>query len=267
MEIISLTQEHFAVVDNDDFDWLFYWKWHYSKDRKQARTGYAGRTQSLGRGKTLHVRMAVEIMKRHGFWQPGCSVCCLNRCGTDNRKENLRCVTRVEIQHLRGRTRKNTSGYTGVIFSQHFGKWLALMKVGEEVLYLGSFSKRDDAICARQEAERTYHGDFQCDPVNVCPLESLGQCVECTERLRTMSLGIIDPQTMWQRKLTTDRIRVYSNHGRWCVVFRGEHLGTFSTEEEAERVYVKAIEKFYGDPEELRELDLGETSGVSSVVF
>ena len=54
----------------------------------------------------------------------------------------------------------NTSGVTGVHWSKRNKRWIAQIWVKGEVISLGSYIHKEDAIKARQEAEDKYYRAF-----------------------------------------------------------------------------------------------------------
>lgn len=80
----------------------------------------------------------------------------INRIKTDNRKENLRFITRSE--NVSNRVLKTKTGKTGVYLSK--GKYIATITYSKKSYYLGSFHNLDDAIKARKEAEMKYYGFY-----------------------------------------------------------------------------------------------------------
>ena len=84
----------------------------------------------------------------------------VNRNKLDNRRENLREITkRNNMLNRNGVISTNTSGYTGVYFSEPRGKWIAQICVDNNPIYLGSFLDKNDAIYARLQAENHYFGE------------------------------------------------------------------------------------------------------------
>ena len=75
MKEIPLTRGKFALVDDEDYEWLSQWKWYCST------TGYAVRGC-----KNRILYMHREIAKT----KPGMLTDHINRNKLDNRKENLR---------------------------------------------------------------------------------------------------------------------------------------------------------------------------------
>ena len=55
--------------------------------------------------------------------------------------------------------KNNKSGRTGVMFRNDTKKWAAEITVGYEKIKLGCYDKKEEAIKAREEAERYYYGD------------------------------------------------------------------------------------------------------------
>lgn len=79
-----------------------------------------------------------------------------NRDGLDNRRNNLRVGTMSENMFNRNKFRNNRSGTTGVHFDKSRNLWIASIKVNYKNIFLGRFSKKEDAIEARLKAEDGY---------------------------------------------------------------------------------------------------------------
>lgn len=56
--------------------------------------------------------------------------------------------------------RSNTSGHNGVYFNRRSEKWAAQIGFKGKTYYLGSFENIEDAVAARQEAEKRIYGGF-----------------------------------------------------------------------------------------------------------
>ena len=83
----------------------------------------------------------------------------INHNTNDNRKENLRIVTRSQNQMNASLRSNNTSGVTGVYFDNTYGCWVS--KIQQDVL--GHFANFDDAVKVRKEAEEKYFGEYSYD--------------------------------------------------------------------------------------------------------
>ena len=80
----------------------------------------------------------------------------INHVRTDNRWCNLRAVSHKENCRNVSMSSINTSGITGVYYNKARSKWVAQIKIDQQVIYLGSFISIDDAIAARETAELKY---------------------------------------------------------------------------------------------------------------
>lgn len=100
-----------------------------------------------GRTYTAH-RVAMAL--HHGVWPEG-EVDHLNGVRSDNRAENLRCVTKSVNQRNARRRSDNTSGVTGVA-RRKSGSWQAYINADGGRRYLGTFRTFDEAVAARQGA-------------------------------------------------------------------------------------------------------------------
>ncbi len=91
----------------------------------------------------------------HGSWPKG-EVDHINGDRSDNRLENLRCVSHRDNARNRCCSRRNTSGAMGVWWSKPNRCWIAEIKHGGRKHHLGSFQAKADAIAARDEAKRRF---------------------------------------------------------------------------------------------------------------
>lgn len=109
---ISLTQNKYALVDDEDYEYLSQWNWYYND-------GYACRKKD---GK--HFRMHQEIMGR--AW-----IDHINGDTLDNRKSNLR-LANHSTNAMNMRKHKGKSVYKGV--SKAKGQWrVQIWKDSEKV--------------------------------------------------------------------------------------------------------------------------------------
>lgn len=86
---------------------------------------------------------------------------CHNKC--DNRKAQLRIVTRSQNSMNAQPKKTNTSGVVGVYWDKCRNKWAAYIKKNYKNIYIGRFESKDDAIKARKEAEEKYFGEYSYD--------------------------------------------------------------------------------------------------------
>jgi hypothetical protein len=85
----------------------------------------------------------------------------INRDRLDNRWENLRSVSHSENNRNKRINRNNTSGKMGVVWHKRKQRWEARISDNHIRKCLGYFDSLDDAIAAREKAERElgYHAN------------------------------------------------------------------------------------------------------------
>lgn len=137
---IKLTQGKYALVDNEDFQFLDQWKWFFD-----LRDGYA-RTNS---GKILMHRLINGTPK--GFITDH-----INRNKLDNRKENLRTVDKSLNAFNTGLWKHNKSGFKGVSWDKLNQKWRASINKNGKAFNLGRYPSLKLALLARKKAEAIY---------------------------------------------------------------------------------------------------------------
>lgn len=87
----------------------------------------------------------------------------INNNKKDNRKCNLRIVTRSQNSMNRGLQSNNKTGVTGVTFYEPYDKWNSQIALNGKHINLGYFSDFEDAVKARKEAEEKYFGEYSYD--------------------------------------------------------------------------------------------------------
>lgn len=81
----------------------------------------------------------------------------------DNRKSNLRIVTRSQNNMNRKLQSNNTSGITGVVFNNQNNKWHAQIGLNHKTIHLGNYSSFEEAKQKRKEAEQEYFNEYAYD--------------------------------------------------------------------------------------------------------
>jgi hypothetical protein len=91
-----------------------------------------------------------------GAW-PEAEIDHIDGDGLNNRRDNLRSVSRTENSRNLRRSSRNTSGAMGVYWDKRNQKWHACLVVNGVNLSFGRFTDKDTAIAARKSAE-VIHG-------------------------------------------------------------------------------------------------------------
>ena len=148
---IELTQGLVALVDNEDYKRLNKYKWRAYKNK---HTFYACRNINLENGKQTTVQMHREIL---GL-VPGDGKITdhRNRDGLDNRRLNLRIVSRTINNRNHRKRADNSSGHNGVHWETRDKKWRVQIGVDGKLIRLGYYDELDDAVEARKQGELKY---------------------------------------------------------------------------------------------------------------
>lgn len=126
-----------TIVDAADADWVNQWTWRILRSGHNGKT-YARRVERIGSIPVtilLH-RELLGLPRRRR--QP--EVDHINGDGCDNRRLNMRVVTRLQqMQNRQGATSVSASGYRGVIWSKGMNKWAAQVRLNGKLEYLDYF--------------------------------------------------------------------------------------------------------------------------------
>ena len=130
-------------IDDADYEAVSQYSWYIGGN------GYP--TTSIGKGSThrpiyLHAFLA-------GRAPDGLQNDHISRDRTDNRRSNLRVVSRTVNMRNTGRRSDNTSGVKGVGWAPRRSKWCARIRVAGRAKTLGWFDTLEAATAARIAAE------------------------------------------------------------------------------------------------------------------
>lgn len=101
----------------------------------------------------------------------------------DNRKCNLRIVTRSQNNSNRKISSINISGCTGVLWHSRDKIWEAYIGKGNKKYYLGRYDSFEDAVRARKEAEEKYYKEWSYDNSQKAYEEANAIC-QCLKQIK-----------------------------------------------------------------------------------
>jgi len=153
----DLTAEYVrSVLDYDPETGLLRWKNRGGK--------IAGSTSKRG---YVCVCLKGRIYKGHriawliftGQW-PKNTIDHINGTHNDNRFCNLRDATGQQNRCNVGRQKNNTSGMKGATWCKRSRRWIARIQVHKKMIYLGSYTTREEAYSAYCDAAKRFHEEF-----------------------------------------------------------------------------------------------------------
>ena len=163
---------------------------------------------------------------------PGLEVDHINRDKLDNRKSNLRLVTRSQNCANRGNFKNSRSKYKGVRWNKKMGLWEAAIRKDGVITTIGAFDDEVAAASAYNEYARKLWGEYAV----------LNDIVE------------VDFRRMRHLKSPNARSRFLGvtrrKNGKWVARLtingKRESLGYYDSEEDAARVFNEAYVKYKG---------------------
>lgn len=149
MKFIKLTNGQKVIVDDKDYKMLSQHNWWLHGEGYAYRQVCSGRSKD-SRGSVRSIMMHRVIMKTPDSMDTDH----INRNKLDNRRSNLRIVTRTQNNYNTGLRCNNTSGYRGVSFTKRLNRWRAYIGGSKGRIELGHFASKQQAVEARLQAEK-----------------------------------------------------------------------------------------------------------------
>ncbi len=152
--------KYFALVDDEDYEWLNQWNWCVVEDHNVF---YAMRSENIPKEKRVG-KTRQKTIKMHrlilGLTDPEIFGDHEDHNGLNNQKYNLRITDHCGNMSNRRSHKGSTSKYLGVCWSKGARKWLASMWVINKSVNIGWFKSEEDAARAYDAAAKIHHGEF-----------------------------------------------------------------------------------------------------------
>lgn len=145
----SIAKGKTTIIDAEDYDKVSKHRWNYNNGAVMANIDLEGKRTTL----KLH-RYVLGLKKGDPI------VDHKNNNPLDNRKSNLRICTHAENLRNRGKAANNKSGYKGVSWAVHAGKWQASICKNYKSYHLGLFEDPKEAHKAYIKASKTLHEEY-----------------------------------------------------------------------------------------------------------
>jgi hypothetical protein len=157
MKRIPLTQNQFALVDDDLFKMLSQYSWYALKREQTYYAVHAYGTNQTRRSVIYMHQMVYQLRGKPvsitiDHWDGN---------GLNNQTSNLRPATRRQQQfNKRKRRRPASSRYIGVNWDKQTEQWLVRVSIQERARNLGRYDDEFSAAWVRDYYARKYYGVF-----------------------------------------------------------------------------------------------------------
>ena len=155
MKTLSLSAGYVAIIDDEDFDRASQLNWYLDRTKSPNRI-YVRNIKQIN-NKVYKIRLHQFILGR----QPrGIDIDHANGNGLDNRKCNLRLVTRSQNNLNRHKKRSDAvaSKIIGVSYHKKINRWISEIRINKERRYLGCFKTELEAAATYSDAKNKVCG-------------------------------------------------------------------------------------------------------------
>lgn len=153
MKIIFFNNNIEVLIDDEDYNLISQYSWYLHKNKSGNK--YARTCHKTINYKSYHIYMHHMILgKRQGFEEDH-----INGNGLDNRRQNLRFVTRSQ-NNMNRIKRRGTSNYKGVFWSTQADKWQSRIRKDNRLYHIGFFLSETDAAIAYDNKAKELFGEY-----------------------------------------------------------------------------------------------------------
>lgn len=153
MQQITLSKGKFALVDNEDYEYLNQWKWHASS------SGYASRSKYIGKVPGKNFNKAILMHRLICSTPEDMQTDHIDGNKLNNTRSNLRNVT-VSQNQMNSVRKNGNSQYKGVCFHKRDEKFQTNINIGSKQIFVGSYKDEKIAAMAYNLAAIKYFGKF-----------------------------------------------------------------------------------------------------------
>lgn len=154
MKKIKLSRGKFAIVDDEDFEFLSQWKWHCTT------LGYAARGKHIKVSKNKYTNQMILMHREIIAADKNVITDHINGNTLDNRKKNLRSCTRAQNGCNRNKISKSKYRFKGISFDKRYNTWQAHITINGKKKHLGSFKTDSAAAVSYNEGAKKAFGEF-----------------------------------------------------------------------------------------------------------
>ncbi len=172
---ISLTQGKFARISSDDV-YIAEYQWYFNAQEgcAQRKIEKDGKIKNVFLHREIVEGMIGRPLQNNEYVEH------INEDKLDNRRENLLYPISASERSQRGKSSRNTSGYTGVSYEKKRNKWKAYITKDRHKTTLGYYATPEDAARSYNEAARTYYGEKA--RLNDIPLQEKDTIIDFNEK-------------------------------------------------------------------------------------
>lgn len=152
MKKIKLTKNKYAIVDDEDFNYLASFNWHYKvcgyAAKKAPRNGGHGDTILMHRFIIGENKIKDKVVDH------------INGDKLDNRKSNLRICTFQENQMNKKKHKTNENKYKGVYFHKRDKLWYSCITCDYKQHFLGYTDTEVESVLNYNKKAKELFGEF-----------------------------------------------------------------------------------------------------------
>lgn len=155
MKELNLTQRKIALVDDEDYEKVRYFRWYaYYDPAMRSFIPQRNITEEDGTRRTIYLHRFVMNAPK------GSVVDHIDHDTLNCQKSNLRICTHAQNMLNRRVYKNNKTGFKGVEWRPEKNKFVARIRADNKKIHLGYFTDKVEAAKAYNTAAIKYHGEF-----------------------------------------------------------------------------------------------------------